>query len=471
MRAAWTIVLLGAACPATARWVQDRFAISIWVDPIVPPREFDARYAELAAANFTVLLGGFGAKNRSSVSAQLGACAKHGLKAIVDTCGGKDAPPGRCVDDGAISKSPALWGYLLKDEPKASEFEGLANWSREVGRAAPDALRFINLLPNYASPTRQLQAPSYGAYVDEFVRAASPDLLCTDHYPHFEESSAVANNTLEGYHRNLGVLRNASIRAAVPFWNFFNAMPFQSYTAPTRGMIAWQAFTSLAYGAKGVLYFTYWSPTYRVHPDAAHRSLRALEPAADAAPDAARDAATPGSPPRWNGDFGKGGGLIQPVAYGVGGAATTVWERSAAYAHASAVNAVLLNFGNFLFTAASVGVWRTSGALPAGCPLSSLTETDAAGRAGRCEVGAGKYLVGAFELTDGRTAVLVVNQRHDVALWPTVAFALPGGALGGLAEVDEASGRERPVRDDSAALPGLQLALEPGMARLLVLPR
>jgi len=30
-----------------AAWRQDRFAISMWVDPIVPPAEFDSRYAEI----------------------------------------------------------------------------------------------------------------------------------------------------------------------------------------------------------------------------------------------------------------------------------------------------------------------------------------------------------------------------------------------------------------------------------------
>jgi hypothetical protein len=47
------------AAAAAAAWQQDRFAISFWVDPIVAPAEFDARYAEVAGANFTVVLGNF----------------------------------------------------------------------------------------------------------------------------------------------------------------------------------------------------------------------------------------------------------------------------------------------------------------------------------------------------------------------------------------------------------------------------
>ena len=40
-------------------WRQDRLAISMWVDPMVPLEQLDARYAELRDANFTVCRGYF----------------------------------------------------------------------------------------------------------------------------------------------------------------------------------------------------------------------------------------------------------------------------------------------------------------------------------------------------------------------------------------------------------------------------
>ena len=67
------------------------------------------------------------------------------------------------------------------------------------------------------------------------------------------------------------------------------------------------------------------------------------------------------------------------------------------------------------------------------------------------------------------TGVLVQNQRFDRESWPTVA--LREGVAARLQEVDESSGVQRPVRDDSPGMPGLQMALGPGMARLLVVSR
>ena len=40
----------------------------------------------------------------------------------------------------------------------------------------PGALRFINLLPDYATP-KQLNAMDYKDYVDTFVRTVKPDIV------------------------------------------------------------------------------------------------------------------------------------------------------------------------------------------------------------------------------------------------------------------------------------------------------
>ena len=52
---------LSSCFPLPRHGSKDRCTISIWVwvDPIVHPDDFDARYAEMTAANFTDLLGGF----------------------------------------------------------------------------------------------------------------------------------------------------------------------------------------------------------------------------------------------------------------------------------------------------------------------------------------------------------------------------------------------------------------------------
>jgi hypothetical protein len=80
-------------------------------------------------------------------------------------------------------------------------------------------------------PTRRVwhahQAANYGDYLKQFVDVVKPNMLSTDHYPDFDESTS-SNKTKPGYILNLLALREASLSVTppIPFWNFFNAMPY-----------------------------------------------------------------------------------------------------------------------------------------------------------------------------------------------------------------------------------------------------
>ena len=306
-----------------------------------------------------------------------------------------------------------------------------------------------------------------------------------DHYPFFENPPAgFPNASTDGYHKNLGLLRESSLaHGGVPFWNFFNAIPFQTHMAPTAGMTAWQAFTSLAYGAKGVLYFTYWAPGHAASGQV-HRSLadvigRSVKPDSSSATIGGGGAGLEGKQGGLGGVqsvFTKGGGLISPSAIGLGAGAKRTWGPTAQYGYARDVNSLLLNFGNFLFEYTSTAVWRVarggnassvSPLPPQLCPIVAVYETDSSGTPVAAEL-QGEYLVGLFQ-TPGKlqTAALIVNQRFDIELWPTVDFSSATDPAS-VHEVDPVSGKLRLVKDDSPDLPGLQMALAPGSARLLV---
>ena len=86
-----------------------------------------------------------------------------------------------------------------------------------------------------------------------------------DHYQRFSPEA----DGRDGYCQNLEVMREQSLAAGVPFWNFFNTMPYGSHTDPTEAQLRWQINASLAYGAKGVMYFCYWTPGGAEFPKAA----------------------------------------------------------------------------------------------------------------------------------------------------------------------------------------------------------
>ena len=205
----WVWLLLAApGASYLPQWTQPRFLLSLWYDPVVPCGDFAKRYAEIAAANFTAVMGGFGAVTPDAVRAQLAAAQASNLGVIAAAAAG--------ISD--YNQSSALWGFQIKDEPSADQFPGLAAQTRQIAATVPGKLRFINLLPNCS--TSQLNASSYQAYVRDFVDIVQPDVLCVDYYPSFATPADSPDPSMDGYKRNLAVLRSNARRRAVLelFW-------------------------------------------------------------------------------------------------------------------------------------------------------------------------------------------------------------------------------------------------------------
>ena len=429
-RGCWHVALFAALAALSVAAPLDSFMISFWVDPVVLPEEFAAQYATIASAGFTHILGGFGATTPETVAAQLTAAAGLGLRVLPSACetAAGPGPSGSCVG----LTGTALAGFQMADEPSATDFPAVAVWASSVAARAPSALRFINLLPNYAS-VGALGAPSYAAYLNSFVDAVHPDLLSFDHYPAFYPGSAVDNGSnvsMAGYIRNLEAVRAAAIDAGIAFVNFFAAMPFNGRPDVSEGQMRWQIWTSVAHGAKGVLYFCYWSP------------------AGDS--------------------FAWGGALMYPRVPVVGGPA--VYGTGEHYAQAQRINVRLAAIGKRLFRANTTAVASANG---------TAAGTITAGDAGAGQIaqfggsGSGStwsLLLGAFILPrddasfNFTAAVLVVNQDPDNPVLATLIFAA------GARPVFEVSptGSAFPALDDAPAIQDYQASLQAGDARLFV---
>jgi hypothetical protein len=391
------VLSFGAGSPN--RFIQDRFVIGMWVPPAAA-EELDARYKEIAEANFTLVVGNSG----TNLQEHLNRCQRFGLQTLVQTGGPADKLP-----DG-----PACWGYLLADEPGAGAFPELAKRAEEIRNTHPGRFGYVNLFPNYA-PLSALGTSNYDEHVAGFIREVKPEVLSMDHYPLMRAES----DSREAYCANLECFRTHSLSANIPFWNYFYCMPFNDRLDPTEAQIRWQIFTSVAYGAKGVLYFCYW---------------------------------TPGKGAAGAGEFPKGGAIL-----------TAEGLKTRHYDEARRINAELKALGPTLMRLTSTGVLRvtteTNTAALASSPIRKLARV--AGDP------IGEFIVGTFRHADGRRAVVIVNHNYSFTAWPTVEFdADPNQVV----EVSKVTGNLSPVVDDSPELKGLQLSFGPGDARLFLLP-
>ena len=383
-------------------FVQDRFAIGFWVDPPMDEKA-DERYQEIAEANFTLVVGGFGANTPEKAAHQLELCEKYDLKALVVSHGAepKDLPDG-----------PACWGYKLRDEPNAADFAALRQSADTIRATHPGRMVYVNLFPDYASPA-QLGNATYEEHVSRFVEIYDPKVLCMDHYPPFKPGGADGRDRYCG---NLDPMRRHSLKAGIPFWNFFNIMPYGPHTDPTEAQVRWQINASLAYGAKGVLYFCYYTPN--------------------------------------GGEFPKGGAII-----------ATDDRRTQHWYQAQRINAELKSMGPTLMQLTSTDVRRVTQAAKENVTKLQDNPISAVSRVGGDpEL---DLLIGSYRHRDGRRAVLLMNYRFAYSAWPTVVF---DGDLSGVREISKETGQEIPVMDDSPAMEGLQVSLGAGDARLFLLP-
>ena len=185
------------------------------------------------------------------------------------------------------------------------------------------------------------------------------------------------------------------------------------HRAQTSGLGVPESFTSLAYGAKGLMYFCYWTPA--------------------------------------SSDTLKGGAIL-----------TADGRRTRHYDEARRINAIVKNLGPTLMKLTSTGVYRVkpkddAATILKGTPIKTIST----------DIMPPDFLIGTFKHADGRRAVMINNYHFAYSAWPTVSFEADEKSI---VEIDPTSGKEIKVTDDSPVVPELQLSLDAGQGRLFLLP-
>ncbi len=203
----------------------------------------------------------------------LDACQAAGLKAIVsdartsgyDWNNVDEAKAREKVSSlvAEVGRHPAVYGYYLRDEPGAPMFAGLAKVASLVRELSPGKWPYINLFPDYAN-SGQLGTTNYTDYLEQFVAVCHPAIISYDNYSLMDDGSVRDN-----YWSNLEAVRAVCHKHGLEFWNIVLAVAHFSYREPTAADFRFQAYTTLAYGGRGLSYFTYFAPqvgNYRMAP-------------------------------------------------------------------------------------------------------------------------------------------------------------------------------------------------------------
>jgi len=251
-------------------WQMGAPIVSYWAGPM-PMTEAAAR--QMAEGNWNLAwCTGQGAApgDIEHYRRQLDIIQWHGLRAIVSSPlfnpATLDTPEEKAKLDAfveGVRDHPAVYGYHFKDEPNASAFPALARMKAYLDEKDPSRLKYVNLLPNYASAKQlgtegdPVHLEAYEEHVRRFVEVFKPQLLSYDHY-HF----AVEGDG-DKYFLNLAQIRHAALEAGIPFMVIVQACSWTvKMRIPTGNEVRWLANTTLAYGSQGISYYVYGYPEH-----------------------------------------------------------------------------------------------------------------------------------------------------------------------------------------------------------------
>ncbi|GGD56522.1 cohesin domain-containing protein [Paenibacillus nasutitermitis] len=215
-----------------------------------------------------------------------------------------------------------------------------------------------------------------GTYEDYVYRWAStqPDILSFDFYPfaRWEEFRT-------GYYANLEIIRKQSLLARTDFWSYMQSVGDNWLRAPNESEMRYQVFTNLVYGAKGYMWYTYFTPP------------------------------------------GHNNGLILPDG-----------TKNNSYYWAKDIDAQVQYLGSTLMKLSSNAVYHTGSTIPDGTtalPAHFFWQ----------QVGEQPVVIGYFTHENGRKYVMVVNQDFKNA--QTLSFQLAPG-IQSVTEVSKTTGTE-----------------------------
>jgi hypothetical protein len=320
------------------------------------------------------------------------------------------------IDDAelaAVAEDETVWGFHWGDEPGEQVFPKIAEVHERFRRLVPTKPFWVNLLPTYGFESLE----EYEHYIQAFIETVKPTMFTYDHYcmvgndPQRHADSWYSPNREGTYFANLEIVRRQALAAGSEFGVIVSVGTFGPVRGASEAELRWQAFTTLAYGARSLGWFCYLTEVNSGH---------------------------------W-----------------------TNWEdmvinrdgtRTRHYAMMKALNGEILNWGPTLLRLTSTGVYHTESLPDMTRPLTGSTLVES--------IRGGMGLVGEFRHQDGSSYVMIVNRDF---IHPLPAQVKLRGSPKKLFEVSRQTGETEPATGYSSNTAELNVQLAAGDARLYCL--
>jgi hypothetical protein len=261
-------LLLIAGGPCAFSYQQNDFVIGTFLDPAFDPGDLGkslANFQKAEQASFNLLLGRqdrFGGSLAENL-ARLDMSGSAGMNILI--------ADNRLHGFGTFTPSSAssllqdytnmssqrratMYGYNIGDEPQASASvaSNIKNWIHALKQSDPGKLAYLNLLPRYGFTSDM----DYEAYLDLYLSDSDPsmmpDVASFDFYP-FSTSGFRSD-----YFYNLRIVKSKA--GDRPAWAYVMSLDEAAYDYSNPQQLRFMTFCPIAYGFKGLVYYSYDTP-------------------------------------------------------------------------------------------------------------------------------------------------------------------------------------------------------------------
>jgi len=153
---------------------------------------------------------------------------------------------------GKFGSNPAVLGFFLTDEPKTPQMPAIGRVITLLREAMPNKLTYVNLFPYRNGKVAWYT--NYEDYAKLLVDTAHQPFLSFDNY-----SLSYAGMGDE-FFTNLEIVRKTGLESNTPFWSCIQSVAHFGYLVPSDATLHLQVYSTLAYGGRGIEYFTYFTP-------------------------------------------------------------------------------------------------------------------------------------------------------------------------------------------------------------------
>lgn len=225
-----------------------------------------------------------GVSKKEDIISLLDACEKNGIKMLISdvrTTFKKLIEVGEEKFRGLVEEAyedfgrhPATYGFYIGDEPNFDEMKYFIQAQNIVNEIAKGLETFGNLLPYFGAyfepGDKEEREKKYVNTINEYLTKTNTKLTGFDQYTQCNDIEYDQGTGINSYYYGLDRFRELCEAKGAEFFMSLLSVGHWQYRIPTQDDIRWQISTAVAHGARGIVWFYFYSffnePSYRMSP-------------------------------------------------------------------------------------------------------------------------------------------------------------------------------------------------------------